>query len=156
LGWTVRYAEYDERSHALRLAAGKSGMMRRVRQGKRRGTWQLRLLGLLLLATILPTLSFMGHWDEIAGAAPDQQPPVSQLIDLADQQAERIEHTQHCHVDLSSCAAQPLPSGMGLLITRDTLLTPPPLRYERNLSTVASALYDLSIVPTTPPPRGIA
>jgi hypothetical protein len=67
--------------------------------------------------------------------------------------AEQAEHAAHCHTNLASCSAQPLPAGVGLLLTQEALLGPPP-------QTVRAAPVDEAVAqpgpapaPPSPPPR---
>lgn len=95
----------------------------------------------------------MGHWDDIFGTKPEAVAPISALIDLSAEHAEEVEHSQHCHTNLASCSAQPLPSGLGLLITSDTSLRPPPLRYAGRVADTINRFTDHTIAPQVPPPR---
>ena len=107
----------------------------------------------VLLIALLPTLTFLGHWDEIFGAADSFAPPAAALYDLNAQQAEQTEHTMHCHINLGSCSAQPMPAGVGLLMTQEALLGPPP--QISRAAPVAEAIVQPgpALTPPSPPPR---
>src|SRR5947209_3265125 len=92
-----------------------------------------RALALVLLLACTPTLGFLGHWHEILGGETVSTGP-SQFATLSDTAAaaeERAEHARHCHEDVASCAAQPLPSGLGLLITQECTVVGPTLSVVR-------------------------
>jgi hypothetical protein len=50
------------------------------------------------------------------------------MADLNAELAEQVEHATHCHTNLASCSAQPLPAGIGLLRTQEALFLPPSLQ----------------------------
>ena len=111
----------------------------------------------LLLFAFLPTLTFLGHWEEIfAGSSvgPVQVPvTASAIYDLVAQQADQARHAMHCHTSLGSCSEQPMPAGVGLFATRETLVSPPssqpaPLADGDPLPPSGPAAQ-----PPTPPPR---
>jgi hypothetical protein len=112
-----------------------------------------RWLAVLLLASIFPTVSFMGHWDTIFLGESDDPPSATVWIDYAAEQADKIEHTQHCHEDLSSCVAQPLPAGLGFLITHDDIFFIPPFRFAGQAALAVARLTGRILSPLTPPPR---
>jgi hypothetical protein len=114
-------------------------------------------LAALLLAAFLPTLTFLGHWNELfAGAvvAPAQVPvSASAMFDLTAQQADQSRHAQHCHTNLGTCSEQPMPAGIGLLTTHETLFGPPPSLFPGAPQTEALLLFEHVLVPLAPPPR---
>lgn len=112
-----------------------------------------RAVALVLLIAFVPTLSFLGHWDEIFGGLIARPVPAAVLLDAAAQRAEQAEHSRHCHTELASCSAQPLPAGLGLLATRDTLLRPPLLKLVLGATARASVLLGRAVSPPSPPPR---
>lgn len=112
-----------------------------------------RLCTALLLLAFLPTLTFLGHWDEIFGPADAAPAPASALFDLTADQAEQIEHSQHCHTDLASCSAQPMPAGVGLFATREALLGPLPSLVPAGQPAYLMALSGPPLAPSVPPPR---
>lgn len=110
----------------------------------------------LLLFAFLPTLVFLGHWGDTLTTGPLVVGHAAALIDqtpqVREQHAEEAEHAEHCHTNLASCSAQPLPSGLGFFVSGDTLLKPPPLRIlTPYLASVTRAGRLLS--PPVPPPR---
>jgi hypothetical protein len=108
----------------------------------------------VLLFALLPTLTFMGHWDEIF-AGPDYVAPTPQvaIFDLTAELAERAEHAAHCHTNLGSCSAQPMPAGVGLLLMQEALLGPPPQISRMTPVVQALARPGPAIIPPSPPPR---
>jgi hypothetical protein len=119
------------------------------------------LAGVLLFA-FSPTLTFLGHWDALfAGHVGPEQSVVSSsqptMFDItaeqAAEQAEQIEHAQHCHTELGSCSGQPVPAGFGLFIMREVLLRPPAVALAVLRREMHQALPSLAAAPPTPPPR---
>jgi hypothetical protein len=114
---------------------------------------QVGIAAVLLLAFV-PTLTFLGHWDEIFGSPDVVAPlPISAVYDLTAQQAEQAEHAMHCHTNLGSCSAQPMPAGVGLLLTQEALLGPPP-QITREAPAAETAVRPApALIPPSPPPR---
>jgi hypothetical protein len=110
-------------------------------------------LAAILLFSFLPTLTFLGHWDEILDGGAPEPSPASAIADFAAEQAEQIEHASHCHTNLGSCSAQPMPAGVGLLATHEALLGPPPSIFEARLEDGAQAPPGPALIPLLPPPR---
>jgi hypothetical protein len=125
----------------------------------RANPWQQRALAALLMVAFLPTLTFLGHWNEIffGSVLGSNQvyvaPDVASLLPNTPQDAEESEHAQHCHTNLSSCSEQPMPSGIGLLAMHDALLGPAPAVVQIRLVDNGPAVPQLAILPLTPPPR---
>ena len=118
-----------------------------------KSAWLERVAAGVLLLTFLPTLSFLGHWSEILGGSQVPQASASVLVDAAAQQADQVDHSRHCHTDLAACSAQPLPAGLGLLATRETLLRPPSLLSTESADRQTRASLGHTISPPAPPPR---
>src|SRR5947209_18775025 len=97
-----------------------------------RAKWQQRGLAALLLFAFLPTLTFLGHWNEIfLGSVLGSNhvyaaSGTASLLSGSTQDSDDDEHAQHCHTSLGSCTEQPMPAGVGLLSTHDALLGPVP------------------------------
>ncbi|MGI8552556.1 MAG: hypothetical protein ACR2PL_17470 [Dehalococcoidia bacterium] len=108
-----------------------------------------------MLLAFLPSLSFLGHWDEVFSSAIPDLLPAAALFDGAAEQAERAEHANHCHTDLASCSAQPLPAGLGLLATHETHLPTPLLHVVRADWPEERGVAGRVIPPSVPPPRGL-
>ena len=108
----------------------------------------------MLIFALLPTLTFMGHWDEIF-TPPDEvlAAPRSAIYDLTAEQAEQAEHASHCHTNLESCSAQPMPAGVGLLLTQEALIGPPPQTFRAAPMAEAIVQPGPSLTPPSPPPR---
>lgn len=118
-----------------------------------KSVWLERVAAGVLLLAFLPALSFLGHWDEVFGGSLVAQSSASVLVDAAAQQAEQTEHSRHCHTDLASCSAQPLPAGLGLLAMRETLLRPPAPQSSAGEDRQTRASFGRTISPPSPPPR---
>ncbi len=115
------------------------------------------IVATLLLVAFFPTLSFLGHWDEIFGGSvlgpTVLQLPAAAIFDAARQRTDQAEHAQHCHTALSSCSEQPMPAGVGLLITQEATLLPPSLGITSRVVLDATPRQSPSEQPLTPPPR---
>ena len=122
---------------------------------KRRYAGLQPLIAALLLIAFLPTLSFVGHWGEIFGGQRDPPVPASAMLDLAAQRAEQTEHSQHCHTDLASCSAQPMPSGLGLFATHETLLRRLALSFIARQGDTLATPSGRVVPPLFPPPRTV-
>jgi len=112
-----------------------------------------RAAALLLLLAFLPTLSFLGHWDEIVTSAQVVPAPASVLIDAAAQRAAQADHARHCHTDLASCSAQPIAAGLGLFASRETFLRPPRPQLAFDMAEQTRTLLGRTLSPAPPPPR---
>lgn len=113
-----------------------------------------RLLPLLLLFAFLPTLTFLGHWHDLLGQAPPALAPASIIVDGAAQRAEAAEHAMHCHTNLGSCSAQPLPAGLGLLATHEALFALLLAYLIGRVRPDAHIAGGRIVPPPSPPPRG--
>ena len=116
----------------------------------------------ILLLAFVPTLAFVGHWNDIFGsgqgetpatAAPATAASTPTLYDASAQQAEQEQHEQHCHTNLASCSEQPVPSGAGFMVTHDTHVFPPMLRFFARLSLSTAHLTGRVVSPLLLPPR---
>jgi hypothetical protein len=112
-------------------------------------------IAVVLLIAFFPTLTFLGHWDEIFTASdePVAAAPLAAITDLNAELAEQAEHAAHCHTNLASCSAQPLPAGVGLLLTQESLLGPPPQTFRTPPLDEAVAQSGPTVAPPSPPPR---
>ena len=114
-------------------------------------------LAAILLFSFLPTLSFLGHWDEIFRAATvgsaliDTSTPV--IYDLVTQQTDLTRHAMHCHTSSGSCSEQPMPAGVGLFVTHEALLGPPPSASRVRVEDAVFLAPDPALTPLIPPPR---
>jgi hypothetical protein len=114
---------------------------------------QIGIAAVLLIA-FFPTVSFLGHWDEIFTPPDVVAPaPINAITDLSAELAEQAEHANHCHTNLASCSAQPLPAGVGLLLTQEALLGPPPQTYRAAALDETVTQPGPSLAPPSPPPR---
>jgi hypothetical protein len=120
------------------------------------------LLAGMLLFAFFPTLTFLGHWDALFAGHPGpeqsivsaSQPAMFDVtVERAAEQAEQIEHAQHCHTELGSCSGQPVPAGFGLFIMREVLLRPPAVALAVLRPQIHRAPPSLASAPPTPPPR---
>lgn len=114
-------------------------------------------LAAILLFSFLPTLTFVGHWEEIVRgtAVTSLQMPASGAIifDAVMQQADQARHAMHCHTNLGSCSEQPMPAGVGLFASRETRPGPPPALVAARLQEVALVVPGPAFAPLLPPPR---
>ena len=110
------------------------------------------LLAAVLLLAFLPSLSFAGHWDELAGQ-PRGETSAASLSDGSDAATERVEHALHCHSALASCSAEPLPAGLGFLATHESLLPALSLRPAATVRRGDRAPAGRTVLPLSPPPR---
>ena len=105
------------------------------------------LMVLVLIAALLPSLTYLGHWEQLA-------PPDAVTVHLPHHQPSESDgnHANHCHEGAAGCAEQPVPSSADLLLAGieisrfdpPTVATPPV--QER-------APAGLQLAPLTPPPR---
>lgn len=123
------------------------GVFRHARRGR------VQLGALALLIAFLPTLTFAGHWDDVLADQRIERAPVSALTNRSSEQAEHAEHAQHCHMNLASCSAQPLPSGLGFLKSRDWLLSMPVLLFALRTDSEIRLPASRFDTPQPPPPR---
>jgi hypothetical protein len=65
----------------------------------RLGSW------LVLAFALIPNISYMGHWPEIAGTADDHHndAATNALTDPSGMDAETEEHAAHCHIGPAHC-----------------------------------------------------
>lgn len=76
----------------------------------------------LLAVSLLPMLSFWGHWE------PRIDIPFTNYYwglpahDHAASPAQEHDHSGHCHGDSASCASKPVTAGVGFALLRDTVL----------------------------------
>lgn len=136
-------------------APARSGGYSRRRGVLSRAAWS-RLLALILLFSALPTLTFLGHWGVTVESDQAVAPAAgvdATLSDAADTAAERAEHARHCHTDLASCASQPLPAGIGLLLTQDIMFVLPSRWLVDHRPALSVPWSGWNIVPLVPPPR---
>jgi hypothetical protein len=112
-------------------------------------------IAVVLLIAFFPTLTFLGHWDEIFTASdkPVAAAPLATITDLNAELAEQAEHAAHCHTNLAACSAQPLPAGVELLLTQESLLGPPPLTFRMPSIDDAVVQSGPTVAPPSPPPR---
>jgi hypothetical protein len=142
----LRSLEMDRRGQWQRYAAQRS-LFRRILAD------QIGIAAVLLIA-FFPTVTFLGHWDEIFTPTDDVAPaPLYAMTDLNAELAEQAEHASHCHTNLASCSAQPLPAGVGLLLTQEALVGPPPQTFRAAPIDEAAVQLGPSLAPPSPPPR---
>jgi hypothetical protein len=128
-------------------------------QTRSHGPWGECALAALLLFAFLPTLTFLGHWDEIfldsaLGSNRVYAPPdAASILSRTAQQADDEQHEQHCHTNLGSCSEQPMPAGIGLLAIHDALLPAAPLASTLVFAAAAQTLPEPPLLTLTPPPR---
>ena len=63
----------------------------------RLGAW------LILAFVLLPNISYMGHWPEMAGTAEGHHDDSAGLVDPGALDSETEDHAAHCHVGPARC-----------------------------------------------------
>lgn len=113
---------------------------------KRRAT---TLMALALVVALLPSLTYLGHWEQLV-------PPDAVTVYPPHQQERQSDahHSDHCHDGASSCAEQPVLASTGLLLDGTEISGPtqPGLAVSA-LNERAPSSFQPS--PLTPPPRGV-
>ncbi len=92
--------------------------------GRTLTTWKnRRRISILLAISLLPMLTFMGHWPEavpIPGTDEYLSIPFAGRP-LGDHHEEGGEHEQHCHGDAASCTDVPALAGVSVGLAQEFL-----------------------------------
>jgi hypothetical protein len=82
-------------------------------------------ISVVLLAALLPMLTFFGHWDELGitphSHAAHEHDERTTHASPGQPHHHHAEHASHCHVDLASCADVPLTALTGFALLNDSL-----------------------------------
>jgi hypothetical protein len=77
---------------------------------------------MLLVASLVPMLSFMGHWPEsVPIPGTDQYLSVPFAGVHTHEEEDAHAHSQHCHGNSASCSDVPALVGAGFALIRDVL-----------------------------------
>lgn len=71
----------------------------------RRTSPQQRLFALALLAALLPTITYFGHWPRLAIPLPGVDAELT--IPFASAETASSDHHQHCHGEAAECTSGP-------------------------------------------------
>ena len=96
-----------------------------------------------LMLAWLPSLTYLGHWEQLVPNAPAVQHSHSQGSDHA--------HSAHCHDGLASCADHAPAQSPAVGRTLESAPTPPEARVPLTADVAPSAASEKT--PPTPPPR---
>lgn len=100
-------------------------------------------LAAALLLAWLPSLTFVGHWEQLMPGAPKVEQTHSHRADQA--------HAEHCHEGVAACADHAPAQSPAVARTLEAALIPPETRIPLTNDAVPPA--DSETTPSTPPPR---
>ena len=97
----------------------------RIAAGRPAGRRELRRFSLLLLVALLPSMTFLGHWQvELPLPNTDSHialPRAPQAHEHGSPGGHEDDHSQHCHADADSCSDVPYTGASAFALLNDTV-----------------------------------